>query len=313
MTKKIVFTIDGGAGRVITAIPSLKKYVVNNPDHDVRILVHGWEDLFYGVPELQDKVYSSEQRGSFDLHVKDADKFVRPEPYCLPSYYRQEKSLIEAFDEIINETDDHSDLGVPQLPVSKQEFVFASQALAQAKQAGKPIVVVQPFGREAQKVGENDVLDSGSRSFEIDFYMNLIRSLSDKYTLVLMAEQHLFVPVDNITIKVNANLRGWVGVIAQADYFIGCDSLGQHIARAVNKRGTVILGATFAKNTTYPDFHNVIEGTQDKRYAPIRINGIDCDIANRYNTRCMYFTQEQQDAIIQTINDDIRGTLNVNT
>ena len=309
--KRTVFSIDGGAGRVITAIPSLKKYVKNNPDEDVRILVHGWEDLLYGTPELQDKVHSVEQRGSFDLHIKDADKFVKPEPYCLPSYYRQEKSLIEAFDEIINETDDHSDLGVPQLPVSKQEFVFASQALAQAKQANKPIVVIQPFGREAQKVGENDVLDPGSRSFEIDFYMNLVRSLSDKYTLILMAEQHLFVPADDITIKVNANLRGWVGVIAQANYFIGCDSLGQHIARAVNRRGTVILGATFAKNTTYTDFHNVIEPVTDKQYSPIRINGIDCDIANRYNTRCMYFSQEQQQSIIQEIDADIQKTLGV--
>ena len=311
--KRTVFSIDGGAGRVITAIPALKKYLKNNPDEDVRILVYGWEDLLYGTPELQDKVYSVEQRGSFDLHIKDADKFLKPEPYCLPSYYRQEKSLIEAFDEIINETADHSDLEVPQLPVSKQEFVFASQALAQAKQSNKPIVVIQPFGREAQKVGENDILDTGTRSFEIDFYMAVVKALSEKYTLVLMTEQHLFIPADDITVKLNANLRGWIGLIAQADYFIGCDSLGQHIARAVNKRGTVILGATFAKNTTYADFHNVIEPVTDKQYSPIRINGIDCDIANRYNTHCMNFNQEQQGNIIQQIKDDIRGTLNVNT
>lgn len=309
--KRTVFNIDGGAGRVITAIPALKKYIKNNPDTDVRILVFGWEELFYGIPDLQDKVYSAEHRGAFDTHIKDADKFVKPEPYCLPSYYRQEKSLIEAFDEIINETDDHSDLEVPQLPVSKQEFVFASQTLAQARQANKPIVVIQPFGREAQKVGENDILDTGTRSFEIDFYMAVVKALSEKYTLVLMAEQHLFIPADNITVKLNANLRGWVGLIAQADYFIGCDSLGQHIARAVNKRGTVILGATFAKNTTYTDFHNVIEPVTDKMYSPIRITGIDCDIANRYNTHCMNFNQEQQQSIIQEIDADIQKTLGV--
>ena len=42
-----------------------------------------------------------------------------------------------------------------------------------------------------------------------------------------------------------ANLRQWAGIIANADYFLGCDSVGQHLVHAMDKKGTVVIGSTF--------------------------------------------------------------------
>jgi len=38
-----------------------------------------------------------------------------------------------------------------------------------------------------------------------------------------------------------------MALIAESDYFLGIDSVGQHMARALNKKGLVIMGSTFEK------------------------------------------------------------------
>ena len=112
---KKVFFIDGGAGRVIGAIPALLKYVRLNPDTECVFLVAGWDYLYWGIPELQDRTYGLDTKGVFDNVIRNADQFITPEPYRNPAYFRQEISLVEAFDCEINNTLDHSDLGVPKM------------------------------------------------------------------------------------------------------------------------------------------------------------------------------------------------------
>ena len=57
MERKKVFHLDGGAGRVICALPALEKYAKKNPDKDFNIIVGGWDSLTYGNRLLQDKTY----------------------------------------------------------------------------------------------------------------------------------------------------------------------------------------------------------------------------------------------------------------
>ena len=61
-----------------------------------------------------------DSKGSFDLFWK-ADKVITAEPYRLPEYYRNEISLREAFDVVINESTEHSDLPPMQLRLSLPE------------------------------------------------------------------------------------------------------------------------------------------------------------------------------------------------
>ena len=70
MSRRKVFAIDGGAGRAIAAIPALKKYARNHPDEDWAVIVFGWDILFWGIPELQDRVYSADVKGIFKEHVE---------------------------------------------------------------------------------------------------------------------------------------------------------------------------------------------------------------------------------------------------
>lgn len=302
---KTVFMIDGGAGRAIAAIPAFIKY--NKTNSDFRILVSGWDTIYWGIPELQDKVFNPDQKGAFEQFLLDADRVISPEPYRVPGYFKQEKSLAEAFDYLINETDDHSDLGVPILKTNRNEELQAANFIQQVKQQQQKqkTVVIQPFGRSMEKPSENVLMDQSSRSINPDTYLKLVKKLSTKYNLILFAEKNFWMEQDTYTMKPESDLRMWSAFIDAADYFIGCDSVGQHMARALNKPGTVVLGSTFAINTTYPNYFNIIERDTPKVYSPIRISGLEGHLADRINERTVEFTDEEINKMYESIVKDI--------
>lgn len=304
-TKKI-FWIDGGAGRVIAAIPALLKYHRLNPDAEWAVLIGAWDFLYWGIPELQDRTYNLDTKGVFDNVVKNADQIITPEPYRNPAYFRQEISLVEAFDREINLTSDHSDLGPPRLVLNQQERLVATNTIADLKTAQKKqkTVIFQPFGRGA-KLDRNTVVDEESRSLSAKDYLALTRRLANKYNMIFFGEPDFQLKDDTLSGKYTADLRTWSALVAEADYFIGCDSVGQHIARAVGTPGTVIFGSTFPKNTSYPDWFQIIEKQGTKKYSPIRIAGLDVALSNRLNESTMSFSQKEIDDIFNKIVEHI--------
>jgi len=302
---KTVINIDGGAGRAIAAIPSLIKYSKKN--EDFKIMLHGWDSLYWGIPELHDRVFNPDQKGVFEQFFLDAELVINPEPYQVPGYYKQEKSLAEAFDYLINKTDDHSDLGVPTLKTNRNEELQAATFMQQTKQQQKKqkTIVIQPFGRSMEKPQENALLDQSSRSLNPDTYLKLVKKLATKYNLILFAEKNFWVQEDTYTMKPECDLRMWISFIDAADYFIGCDSVGQHMARALNKPGTVIIGSTFPINTTYPTHFNIVERDVQKKYSPIRISGLESHLADRINEATVEFTDEELNGIYAEIVKDI--------
>ncbi len=307
--ERTVFVIDGGAGRAVSAIPALLKYQLQNPQEDFKICVYGWDSLLWGIAELQDKVFNVDNKGIFDNIFLNATRVISPEPYRLPSYYTQKKNLSQAFDEIINATNNHDDLPDLKFVLNKGEELNALTALGQACQQNpenheKLNVVIQPWGSTARKVG-NYTIDESSRSLTNESYLMIVKTLSKKYNLHYFGDKSLCPEEDNYTHKFEGDLRFWISLINASDYFIGCDSVGQHFARGLNKPGTVILGSTFAENVSYPEFFNIFEKPGTKRYSPLRINMIDCHLADRLNDTRMDLTDEEIDKLIESIEKDI--------
>jgi len=96
-------------------------------------------------------------------------------------------------------------------------------------------------------------------------------------------------------------------LIECADYFVGVDSVGQHMARASNTPGTVIFGSTFPVNTSYPDYFQIIEKEGHKKYSPIRITGLDSILADRYNDRMIDFDEKEITDMYNKIVTDIEA------
>ena len=303
---KKVFWIDGGAGRAIAAIPALKKYARLHPDEDWAVLVAAWDFLYWGIPELQDRAYGIDTKGVFDNVVKDADQLITPEPYRLPAYFRQEISLVQAFDREINNTTDHSDLNVPDMVFNKSEMTVAQNTIADLKniQKRQKTVIFQPFGRGAKKDRET-VVDEESRSLSQKDYLFLVKKLAARYNMIFFGEPDFQLQQDTFAQKYTCDLRQWAALIKEADYFIGVDSVGQHMARAVGTPGTIIFGSTFPVNTSYPDYFQILENSKAKKYSPIRITGLDVMLANRLNENTISYSDVELNELYNKIVADI--------
>ena len=293
---RTVFVIDGGAGRVLTAVPALLKFAKNNPQDDFRVCIHGWDTLLWGIPELQDRTFNIDNKAVFENVFLPATNVISPEPYRLPAYYKQEKNLIESFDSIINNTDEHSDLPNLTMPLNKAEEINATLAISEMlkneDRRNKLNIIVQPWGSTAKKLGSY-VVDDSSRSLEPWTYIKLVKKLSEKYNLIYFGDNNLLPEEDTHTVKFEGDLRFWSAMISSCDYFLGVDSVGQHMARAFDKPGTVIMGSTFEKNVSYPDHFHIFRNGVQPTYSPIRIGGIDSEFADRMNDSVMDFTDFQ--------------------
>lgn len=271
---KKAFAINGGAGRVLCAIPALENYK-KNVDSDVVIIAEAWMELFMLSPTLRHNVYHVAHKGLFEDKLKDRE-IESPEPYRLNAYFNQKANLIQAFDKIINNLDALPDPKPINLELSKAEQAYGHNLVNQVKaQFNKQkAVVVQPFGSGVKLEG-NFVIDSSGRSLELRDFTRLVEELSKNYAVILMVP--FKVPTEKAmqaAVPEDADLLKWAGIINAADYFVGCDSVGQHLANALKKPATVVIGATFPENISYPDNKDftIIDNGKDKRtYSPIRI------------------------------------------
>ena len=110
---------------------------------------------------------------------------------------------------------------------------------------------------------------------------------------------------DEVAIPEIPDLRKWAGLIKYADHFLGCDSVGQHLAKAMNTPASVVMGATYPINTSYPNDKNftIIDmGQFDREYDPIRIS-FDERISRKHE-RIMTMTPEIEDYVVSAVNGD---------
>lgn len=287
---KTIITIDGGIGRAITALPALIYYAQHNKDFNV--MIHGWDFVTWGIPELQNKTFNPETKGIFDNYFWDADKIIAPEPYRVPAYYRNEISLIEAFHQEINNSTDYENLPKDYFKLSVFEELKGHEVVYYAKEHQKKqkTIVIQPYGSSANKCPMG-VYDPSFRSIPEKMYVKLINLLSKDFNIIYMGA---FEFQDYLSYKPqpDPNLREWAGIIKAADYFIGCDSCGQHMAKAAGKDATVFLAGTHRKNVSYDDFH-IIERDVPYYSAPMRICSYDSTLASRLNEERANFTEDE--------------------
>lgn len=305
--KKVVF-INGGAGRVLASLPALEE--CQKRGELAGIVCEGGLEIFLGHPTLQNLAWDVNHKGLFETLIRD-NLCVSTEPYRDHEYYNQRSSLQQSFWwEILGErTDNNKPI---HIHLSKPEEISALGVLSQVKQQiqKEKTIVIQPFGRSST-MGPGIVFDPSTRSIEQATFIDLVGELSKDYNIIYMGEHKLdvvnlpiFQPDEQIPLRV------WAAIIESSDYFIGCDSVGQHMAYAFGIPGTVICGSTFPINTTYPEHFNVIEKKNATRhYSPIRISGFGCEEADRLNDCLMDFSKDELKQIISNIKEHIKKNL----
>lgn len=301
-----VICIDGGAGRIVSAVPALLKYSKLNPNKEWYVVIPGWDVMYWGIPELQKRTFDPETKGVFENIFWNADEVIIPEPYKLPKYYRYELSLAEAFDCLINNTDIHDDLPDPIIKLSVQETLIGKEHIYKAKKENKKekTIVIQPYGSTAAlyPIG---VFDDSMRSIPTNMYNTLVDKLLKNYNVIYFGPRELH---DGKTYIPEADLdqRSWASIISECDYFIGCDSCGQHFARALNKDATVIIGGTHEKNISYPNHFQIIKRDVELEPSPLRISMFQSHLSNRLNEGRISFTDAEIEDTYNAIIKDIK-------
>ena len=301
------FFINGGAGRVICSIPALEKYAETHDDFI--IVCEGGTDFYKGHPVLYNKVFDNWHKGLFEKEIKHRD-CVSLEPYRLWEYYNQKCNLSQAFDILINDLKEPRELPKPTIVLSKMELLSGFNAVEEVKAVtGKDkVLVVQPFGRGVEQVGNDFIADPTSRSFSLSSIVDIVNELKRDYGVIIMSEMHFPLEKDEEQSKYKVarpaitDMRLWASIINASDHFLGCDSMGQHIARAFDKTATVVLGSTYPENITYPDckdFDIIDIGLDRRKYSPIRIS-MDEEI-DRYNDESMEMTKDHVYQVLSSV------------
>jgi ADP-heptose:LPS heptosyltransferase len=306
MSRSKAFFLNGGAGRMVCSIPALEKYQEESGDTDFIIVCEGGTDVFKGHPTLDAHVYDNWHKNLFKEKLITRD-VVTPEPYRVWEYYNQKCSLSQAFDIELNGKG-LRELPKPTLRLSKDELLSGRQLISEvkAKLKKEKVIVFQPFGRSIQHV-DGTFVDQSARSFEYKDIKAIIKKLqAENFAVILMSEFALELKEEKLKDEIaqpqNVSIRTWAGIIKYADHFLGCDSLGQHLAYAVDTTSTVVIGATFPINVSYPDKEgvNILDmGEITREYSPIRI--VQDERVDRANEGIMSMDDTIVDVVIDTI------------
>lgn len=300
------FFINGGAGRMISSIPAFEKYLEESDDKDFIIVCEGGTDVFKGHPSLDDRAYDIWHKGLFKDYLKNRD-IVTTEPYRVWEYYNQQCSIAQAFDIEINGKGIRP-LPKPTLKLSKDELLMGRQVVGEVKKKlnKEKIVVFQPFGRGIEYIDET-LVDRTARSFELKDVKSVIKKLQNNdYGVILMSEFKVDFSdaklKDEVAMPENMPPRVWAALIKFADHFLGCDSLGQHLAYCVEQKSTVVTGSTYPINVSYPDceYFDILDmGEVSRIYSPIRI--LPDERVDRQNENIMAMTEEITTLIVNHV------------
>ena len=310
MTKDKIFMLtDGGAGRILCSIPALEHYALTHDNFHIITYSDIKSNFFVGNTILEKHTHNMDDEDLFTNIVKDGE-VIKLEPYYRSEYFNQECSLAQAFDLEINGK--HS-IGnkTPKIYFNPSENTKSKNFIEALKHEYKKdkVLIIQPYGQSAQ-VFPDGIFDECNRSFAMEDVITIASRLRKDYIILFMG--HLRLNISNVINGVNINdnsiiyldaiLRNWAGYIKFADHFLGCDSVGQHLAKSVNQKATVVIGGTFPINTSYPndDRFTVFDIGKDRRiYDPIRI-AIDKK-AIEANKGIMKMDDETIDKIIDNI------------
>ena len=303
------FFLNGGMGRIISSIPALEKYYEAKEDPDFIIVIEGICNIMNGHPTLDNKTYDMYHKNLFHTKLINMD-IVSPEPYRLNEYFNQKCDIAQAFDMLINKKGIR-ELPAPTLILSKEELLEGRKAIDEIKKKVKKekLVIIQPFGRAITQI-DNSFVDKSNRSIEFSNLKQIIKKLQEKdWAVCIMSEFGIEFKdagfKDEVAIPEIPDLRKWAGLIKYADHFLGCDSVGQHLAKAMETPASVVMGATYPINTSYPNDKNftIIDmGQFDREYDPIRIS-FDERISRKHE-RIMTMTPEIEDYVVSAVNGD---------
>ena len=172
------FFLNGGMGRIISAIPALEKYYEAKEDPDFIIVIEGICNIMNGHPTLDNKTYDMYHKNLFHTKLINMD-IVSPEPYRLNEYFNQKCDIAQAFDMLINKKGIR-ELPAPTLILSKNKFRATNHRVLWNKKERMSV----PFFFEPSfdfKMDKHFLNNKGSRDNNVEIYEKFLNKSLKKF------------------------------------------------------------------------------------------------------------------------------------
>lgn len=298
--------IEGGLGRTITAIPALRKFVLQNPN---TLIITGYAnsliyaDLFYGDRLLSKKVFDFNTKNLFEM-IKDTI-IIKPEPYFNSEYLNGRINMLDAWNQEINK--DKEKMQIPELYLTQDELRLSYEI---RKTIPNKLIAFQPFGSSLEIVN-NQVSDPTHRSLSLKTTQELINCLiKNNYAVWFFNDKEIpGLNLQGCFQYYPKTVREILCFIFHCNYFLGIDSVGQHIARCFNRPGTVIMGGSNTINVTYPDHFKIFNEQPNKTYMPMRLGEFDWWLSKILNEDIMNFNDEKINKLCRKVIKHIKKTI----
>lgn len=282
---KKTLIIQGDLSKVLTAIPALEKFVINNPD--CTIIIYEYIALFWGNKILVNNIFDSNTKDNYQ-RIKNT-KITKPDPYLNSDFLNGKISLIDAWNQEINGNKEH--LSFPSIHLQEYEKIIGTSV---RKNYFSKVIAFQPFSNDVEFF-EGQIKDKSCKSLNVKTCKELVKKIKNQgYGLWLITDRE--VPVLNSSDFINiwpSDPRAYAAIMSQCDYFVGVDGSGQHLARSFNLPGTVIMGGSNTVNNTYPDHFNILNDKPNRDYMPVGLAEFDRYLAEANNDSILSFDDNE--------------------
>lgn len=294
-----IFSISGGMGKSIAATPVLKHLRLMYPNDEL-VLLTAWDNIFYNNPYI--KVFRfNEYKYFHEDYIEKGALINNINPYDDIEYRQGKIHLTQAFAKVWGIKNYKEIKPIPIVNIPLELEINAKKEINDMKNKFKqPLIVVQYLG--ATKYENGIIYPSGREN--IDLFTKIVDKLSQRYIVLLMKlvqQPMINIKKDNIlTLTKDAHYMKWFAYIKYADFFVGIDSSGQHMAATVNTPSVVVFGRTNPKNLAY-DNQIIVTGQCEKLHCNGGFLSIPTYFTCKYNYKCM--TTIHEDDIIKHVDN----------
>jgi hypothetical protein len=284
--KYTLFHIEGGVGKHIMSTAVVKAYKHENKDRDI-IIVCAWPEIFLNNPDVY-KIFKIGNVPHFYkdyIYNKDIKIFAH-EPYKETSHICKHDHLINTWCNLVNVS---SEEATTDITCNFREQEDALKLINNP--AGKPILIIQPFGGPAPSASSQQYAYSWMRDIHPTVIQQVVNELHKDYHIVHICHdahpqlQHVQ-RVDKLIPK-----KILISLLLFSTKRLLIDSSLQHAAAALNLPSTVAWVATQPAVFGYDIHTNIVptkqypEGTVDSYLYDYSFNGLPHE--------CMYSTSAE--------------------
>jgi hypothetical protein len=254
----ILFSINGGMGKSVMATGICeaikKKYPASN-----LIVITGYPEVFSGI-SCVDFSFDLNHESYFYSKYIDGQDFMMmgQEPYMETDHLQNKQHVIETWCKM-NDIPYNGEM--PKVVINEREKTFFTVKYP----CDRPIMVIQSNGGAAQQ----ELRYSWARDIPRSFVQSVIEHYKDKYQIYHIRRENQ-IGYDH-TIPFTDSYKGIASIILRSEKRLLMDSVGQHIAAALNKPSSVLWIANKPHIFGYQIHHNLIANREtikpDLRYS----------------------------------------------